>query len=221
MNFALSQGRTDRYPVGLAVVAGLHVALAAWLLSARTEAPQAPARYVELRPVEPPRTIVKKTTALPQAPAHALQKMVMPSIPTIEVDPDAIAAAAADDKPVVTRTEPTLVALVDGPHDAARVTPRRGVLNAGAPGCRPTYPAAAQRLGIAGISRIRFSVDAAGHVLGAQVLLSSGPTRENRLLDQAAAAALARCPVTLGTDDRGQPVPFTTDVDYVWSMTSN
>ena len=44
MNFALSQRRTDRHPVGLLVVIGLHVLLAAVLLSARlTAGPTAPA----------------------------------------------------------------------------------------------------------------------------------------------------------------------------------
>ena len=35
MNFALSQRRTDRHPVGLIVVVGLHVLLAGVLLSAK------------------------------------------------------------------------------------------------------------------------------------------------------------------------------------------
>jgi len=35
MNFALSQRRPDRHPVGLLVVVGLHVLVAAALLSAR------------------------------------------------------------------------------------------------------------------------------------------------------------------------------------------
>ena len=37
-------------------------------------------------------------------------------------------------------------------------------------------------------------------------------------MDQAAAAALAQCPVQVGTDDQGHPVGTTTDVDYVWTL---
>ena len=91
-------------------------------------------------------------------------------------------------------------------------------LNAGAAQCRPEYPALALRAGVAGVSRIRFSVDASGHISGAQILQSSGPTRENRLLDKAAADALAQCPVTAGTDEMGRPVGATADVDYVWTL---
>ena len=68
------------------------------------------------------------------------------------------------------------------------------------------------------MSRIRFSVDASGRVTGSQILQSSGPTRENRLLDKAAAQALAQCPVQVGTDEMGRPVGATTDVDYVWTL---
>lgn len=95
---------------------------------------------------------------------------------------------------------------------------RRAVLDAGAAQCRPVYPAAAQRAGVTGVSRIRFTVDATGRVAGAQVLQSPGPTRENRLLDKAAADALAQCPVTAGTDDRGRPVGGSADVEYVWTL---
>jgi len=98
------------------------------------------------------------------------------------------------------------------------VQPRAASINAGAAQCRPEYPAAAARAGTTGTSRIRFSVDAAGVVSGAQILASSGATREHRLLDKAAADALARCPIVVGTDDLGRPVGTTVDVEYVWTL---
>jgi protein TonB len=103
-------------------------------------------------------------------------------------------------------------------HDPVRVPARAARINAGAAQCRPEYPAAAQRAGVTGTSRIRFSVDASGRVTGSRILQSSGPTRENRLLDKAAAQALAQCPVQVGTDEMGRPVGATTDVDYVWTL---
>ncbi len=216
MNYALSQPRSDRHPVGLMVVVGLHVVLAAALLTAKLKAPDAPAVIIDLHPVEQPRKVETKPQVLPPATQPQL-KIVTPLPDIVEDRPDVIKAVKADDKPVV-KQEPTLVALLDRPREPARVTPRNGVLNAGASQCRPDYPAAAQRAGATGVSRIRFSVDAAGRILGAQILQSSGTSRENRMMDQAAATALAKCPVTLGTDDQGRAVPFTTDVDYVWAL---
>ncbi len=77
---------------------------------------------------------------------------------------------------------------------------------------------AAQRAGATGVTRIRFSVDASGRIAGSQILQSSGPTRENRMMDKAAADALAQCPLQVGTDDMGRPVGTTTDVEYVWRL---
>ena len=217
MNYALSQPRSDRHPLGLMVVVGLHAVLAAALLTAKLQTGPAELKPIDLHPIEPPKTVVPKTVDLPPPATHVLKTLVVP-IPVVEPDrADAIPVAKHDDTPV-DKPEPTFVSLLDKPHDPVRVTPHNGTLNAGAKECRPEYPAVAQRLGVTGTSRIRFSVDAGGHILGAQILQSSGPSRENRLLDQAAAAALAKCPVTLGNDDQGRAVPFTTDIDYVWTM---
>ncbi len=68
------------------------------------------------------------------------------------------------------------------------------------------------------MSRIRFTVDALGRIASARILQSSGPTREHRLMDKAAAEALAQCPVAVGTDEAGRPVGGTADVDYVWTL---
>ena len=81
----------------------------------------------------------------------------------------------------------------------------------------PSRIPAADAGGATGVSRIRFSV-ALGRIVGAQVVQSSGPTREHRMMDKAAADALAQCPATAGTDDAGHPVGGTADVDYVWSL---
>jgi protein TonB len=141
-------------------------------------------------------------------------------VPVPEVVPDraepTMVAARMDDQhvdatPVIGKMEPPVVV-------AARATARPAVLDAGALGCRPAYPAAAQRAGATGVSKIRFTVDALGHVAAAQILQSSGPTREHRLMDKAAADALAACPVTPGTDESGRAVGGTADVEYVWKL---
>jgi periplasmic protein TonB len=223
MNFALSQRHTDRHPVGLMVVVGLHVLLAAVLLSARIHTGPTVPPGVTIVPLDPDVPVPKKPTpALPDPAKPRLQEAVAP-IPVVVVDrPDAIPASKPDDKAV---TPPTVVASIgrddNTVHETARVQARPARINAGAAQCRPEYPAAAVRAGVSGVSRIRFTVDASGKVSAAQILQSSGATRENRLMDKAAAEALAQCPVTVGTDEMGRPVGATTDVDYVWTLNNN
>jgi protein TonB len=195
MNFALSQRRPDRHPVGLIIVVGLHVLVAAALLSARLKSPPVEPPPINLEPLKPVLKVQPKPTILPQAAQIRLQ--LQAPLPVIDVD----------------RPEPTLQ-VAPLTHPAARPA----VLNAGALGCRPVYPPAAQRAGATGVSRIRFTVDALGHVGAAQILQSAGPTREHRLMDKAAADALAQCPVTAGTDEAGRAVGGTADVDYVWKL---
>ena len=220
MNFALAPPRADRHPVGLAIVIGLHVLLAAALLSARLEAGPPEPRPFDLTPIETPRPVEPpRVVDLPPPPDRPL----VIAVPTPEVvpdpTPDPAIRAQVDDTPAA-RDPTTGVALIadDGPRAPARVAPRAARLDAGAAQCHPEYPAAAQRAGATGTTRIRFTVDAAGRVAATQILRASGSARENRLMDQAAAAALARCPVQVGTDDQGRPVGTTTDVDYVWTL---
>ena len=219
MNFALSQRRTDRHPVGLAIVVGLHVLLAGALFSAkliRTAPADVPP--VILKPLDPVKPIEKTRSDLPKPPQPVIHTQIMPP-PLVTMEPlprDTILV------PVEPPSKPEVVASVDkglvNRDPPTRVTPRAAHINAGASQCRPEYPAVAQRAGATGTTLIRFSVDAMGRISGSQILQSSGPTRENRLMDKAAAEALAQCPVQVGTDDMGRPVGTTTDVQYVWSL---
>jgi len=63
-----------------------------------------------------------------------------------------------------------------------------------------------------------FTVDANGKVSGADIIQSSGPSREHRLLDKAAQSALAQCPITVGHDDQGKPIGTKVEVDYTWKL---
>jgi len=217
MDLALSPRRTDRHPVGLLIAVGLHVLLAGVLLSARlAKGPAAP--EVPVVPVDPPPPVHKPPVALPD-PRQAHVEVAVAPLPPMVVDrQDSITVARPDDQ--VVGPPPTVAAIGDdnAVHDPIRVQARAARLNAGAAQCRPDYPAAAQRAGVTGVSKIRFTVDASGRISGARILQSSGPTRENRLLDKAAADALAQCPVTAGTDELGRPVGGTADVEYVWTL---
>ena len=220
MNFALSQRQTDRHPVGLLVVVGLHVLLAAGLVTAKLARSPTEAPPVVLTPIDPVKPPEPKVQRLPDPPKQTLHPLVAepPSIP-INPPPDTIVAPLDDH---AERPGPTLVVDAGKPVDDSvhnpRDTPRAARIDAGAAQCRPDYPAAAQRAGVTGVTRIRFSVDANGRIAGSAILKASGASRENRMMDKAAAEALAQCPVQVGTDEMGRPVGTTTDVDYVWNL---
>ena len=57
-----------------------------------------------------------------------------------------------------------------------------------------------------------------GRIAGSQILQPSGLTRENRLMNRAAAEALSQCPVQVGTDEKAAPSATTTHVEYVWTL---
>jgi len=105
----------------------------------------------------------------------------------------------------------------DGASSLLRVPAQPARLNAGAAECRPVYPHIAERESVTGVTKLRFVVDAAGHV-SAQLPQSSGPLRQNRRMDEAAIEALSHCPVQVGTDDPGRPVGGTVDVSYKWTI---
>jgi outer membrane biosynthesis protein TonB len=61
-------------------------------------------------------------------------------------------------------------------------------------------------------------VDAAGKVLSADVIGSSGATRENRMMDNAAKAAFSTCHLTPGIDAEGRPTGSTFVAEYKWTL---
>ena len=86
------------------------------------------------------------------------------------------------------------------------------------PDCSPEYPHAALHTMSVGSTRLRFALDPNGRVLGVEIVESAGKTREHRLLDAAARAALARCSFTPALDANGTPIASTTDVTWRWKL---
>ena len=220
MSLALSPRRTDRHPVGLLIVIGLHVLLAVALVSARLARPPSEPPPVVLTPLDPVQPVQPKPLPLPDPAKPQIRLPLVVDVPIVQADPPPQPVVATVDDHA---DKPEIVASVtprgdDIVHQVARALARAARIDAGAAQCRPEYPAAAQRVGATGVTRIRFSVDANGRVAGSRILQSSGPSREHRLLDRAAAEALAQCPVQVGTDETGRPVGTTTDVDYVWTL---
>jgi periplasmic protein TonB len=79
---------------------------------------------------------------------------------------------------------------------------------------QPDYPPRARRAEATGTTRLRIEVTADGTVTEVSVLRPSGPTREHKMLDQAAVDALRHC--------KFAPEPGTTTnavtVSYRWSL---
>lgn len=80
------------------------------------------------------------------------------------------------------------------------------------------YPAAAVRADATGTTKVRFTVGADGRVTGAEVVKSSGPSREHKQMDRVALAKLSECKFVPGADETGKPTGGTTEVDYVWKL---
>jgi TonB family protein len=208
-----------RHPVGLLVVVGLHVLLAAAMLTARLDAGPSPAVPVALTKIDETRPPPPKPQELPVPPRSPLRQLVVP-VPEVVVERpaetlQAVRQEAPAAPPAVAAPAPAKGD--DGGSLLPRVPAQPTRLNAGAAECRPVYPHIAEREGVTGITKLRFVVDAAGHV-SAQLLQSSGPLRQNRRMDEAAIEALSHCPVQVGTDDFGRPVGGTVDVNYKWTI---
>ena len=80
------------------------------------------------------------------------------------------------------------------------------------------YPGAAARAEATGTTKLRFSIDAEGKVVKAEVLRGSGASREHRLLDRTAVEALSACKFKPGIDENGKAVGAFADVEYVWKL---
>jgi len=228
----LSEPRHERHPVGLLVVAGLHVLVALTMLSTRIQVDAPPPSRILLSRIDAPVPVPTPPHELPGAPQARLRPVVVP-VPDVVVDPvDAVVAtpvAAAPTQPAGTLAAAEAPAPAPALPDAAgqgvgrstgagRPRPRAAQVDVGAPQCQPDYPPVARMHNVGGTTRLRFTIDVAGRIVGVRVLRHSGRMTENDLLDIAAADALVHCPALAGTDEAGQPVGGTADVDYNWVL---
>jgi len=220
VNFAESQRNPGKHPTGLIIVVVMHFLLAYALVSGLAKKVVDKVMVTETKVVEaPPPPPPPPPKDLPPPPKNLPPPPVYVPPPPVDVPPPppapTVAATTVPPPPAVERhVEATAPAAAPGPAPVARAA----VINANDPGCRPEYPAAALRAGASGVSRIRFTVDASGKVTAAEVVGSSGPTREHRLLDNAAKSALASCPIKVGTDAEGHPIGTQVEVLYTWKQ---
>jgi protein TonB len=220
VNFAESQRNPGKHPTGLIIVVIMHVLLAYALVSGLAKKVVDVIKVTETKVVDapppppppPPKDLPPPPKNLPPPPVYVPPPPVdvPPPPPTPQITTTAVLPPPAPER----HAEPAPPPAPPGPAPVARAA----FVNAADPGCRPDFPAAALRAGVTGVSHIRFTIDAAGKVTNAEVLGSSGPTREHRLLDNAAKLALAGCPIKVGTDAQGRPIGTQTEVLYTWKL---
>ena len=215
----MSQHRPDRHPVGLLVVVGLHVLLAAVLLSAKLVAkPPAEVPFVPLTPLDPVKPVQPKSLDLPKPPDLVIRTpMIVPPVIPIDPPPPDTIHGQVDEHP-----KPPDIQIAEvghggdgdahgaGPPDAAPGPHRRRRRRM--PSRLPAPPRNARRDRHHAHPLLRRR---AGRISARRSCSASGSSRENRLMDKAAVDALAQCPVQVGNDEMGRPTSSTADVDYV------
>jgi protein TonB len=221
VNFAESQRNPGKHPTGLIIVIIMHVLLAYALVSGLAKKVVDVVKVVEAKAVDaPPPPPPPPPKDLPPPPKNLPPPPVYVPPPPVDVPPPPIAPQItttnvlpppAPDRKVEPAAPPAPVA-------APAVAARPGHIDANDPSCRPEYPAAAARAGATGITKIRLTVDANGKVSGAEVVGSSGPARENRMLDNAAKAAFSSCRAVPAIDASGHPIASTFVAEYVWKL---
>jgi protein TonB len=223
LSYAELQRSPKKHPVGLIVVAGLHVVLGWALVNGLArkivEVVKAPIETKIIEEIKPPPPPPPEN--LPPPPKN------MPPPPSF-VPPPEVQVNTPQQAPTITTTTVApppapAVALAPAAAPAPPAPPapkpvaRAAQIDVGS--CaKPEYPAAAARAEATGTTRIRFTVDGEGRVTKAEVVGSSGPSREHRQLDRVAADALGACKFKPGTDENGKPAGAFANVDYVWRL---
>ena len=225
MDYASQQRNPGKHPIGLIVVAVMHLVLGYALVNGLgrkiVEVIKAPIETKIIDEVKPPP---------PPPPDNLPPPPKMTAPPPSFVPPPEVQVATPQLAPAITVTReappPAPVAIAPAPSPtpappapAAPAAPRPQAVPAriDVSACeKPEYPAAALRADATGTTKIRFTIDATGKVAKAEVERPAGASREHRLLDRAAVEALSKCPFKPGTDENGKPVGASTVVDYVW-----
>ncbi len=223
MNYAERQRNPSRHLVGFGVVVVLHILLA-WALMAGLAR-----KIVEV--VQPLETkIIEEVKPPPPPPPENLPPPPknLPPPPSFVPPPEVQVTPPPTPQPTITTTtvEPPPAPVTIAPAPTPEAPPAAATGPAARPAridvnacAKPEYPAAAARAQAAGTTSIRFTLDAEGKVSKAEIVKSSGSSRENRLLDRSALEALSKCPGTPGTDEAGRAVGgATTTVHYDWKL---
>lgn len=222
-DYAAQQRKPGKHIVGIGIVVLMHILLGWALVSGLAR------KVVEVikNPIET--KIIEETKPPPPPPENLPPPpKLAPPPPSFVPPPEVVVAQPPTPAPTITTTTvappPAPVTIAPAPAPAAPPAPPAPAPVAAQPAignvssCKPEYPAAAQRAETTGTTSIRFTVDASGKLSNAEVVRSSGASREHRLLDRTALSALSSCTFRAGRDTNGNPVGASFTVDYVWKL---
>ena len=231
MDYASQQRNPGKHPIGLIVVAVLHIILGWALVNGLgrkiVEVIKAPIETKiidEVKPPPPPppdNLPPPPKVALPPPPSFMPPpevQVAQPQLaPAITVTREAPPPAPVTLSPVAPAPAPAPAPGPAAPAAPPAPKPQAVAARIDVSSCdKPEYPAAALRADASGTTKIRFTVDASGTVSKAEIERAAGVSREHRLLDRAAVDALSKCRFKPGSDEQGKPVGGTTVVEYVW-----
>jgi protein TonB len=227
VNYAEQQRNPSKHMVGLGVVIVMHIILGWALLNGLArkvvEVVKGPIETkiieeVKPPPPPPPENLPPPPKLPPPPPAYMPPPEIRietppPPAPTITVQttppPPAPPVAIAPPAPPEAPPAPP------APAAPARVAPQ---VNFNTDCEKPSYPPAAARAEAMGVVRIKVTVGTDGRATATEIAKSSGPSREHKLLDRAAEAAIKNtCKFKPGTVD-GKPETLTTFVEYDWKL---
>ncbi len=225
MEFEQTQRNPSKHVVGVGVVLALHLvlgwALVSGLAQRMVDVIKAPieTKIIEETPPPPP----PPPENLPPPPKFAPPPPSFVPPPEIQVNPPPTPAPQITTTTVAPPPAPVFIQPPAPPAPPAPPPVRRASspVIADANACAPTsedYPGPAVRTEATGTTKVRFTVGADGKLVNSQVVRSSGPTREHKMLDRVALAKLSGCSFTAGMDENGRAVGASFDVEYVWKL---
>jgi periplasmic protein TonB len=223
-SYAEQQRKPGKHVVGIGIVILMHVLLGWALVSGLAR------KVVEVikNPIET--KIIEEVKPPPPPPENLPPPppKLAPPPPSFVPPPEVVVAPPPTPAPAITvqtttPPPPTPVTIAPAPAPAAPPAPavapvaaQPAITNVSA--CKPEYPQAALKAEASGTTAIKFTIDATGKVVSADVVKTSGASREHRLLDRAAVTSLSGCTFRPGRDASGQAVGAATTVEYVWKL---
>jgi len=228
VNYAEQQRTPTRHLVGLGVVVVMHIILGWALLNGLArrvvEVVKGPIETkiieeVKPPPPPPPENLPPPPKLPPPPPAYMPPPEIKietppPPAPTITVQ-----TVPPPPAPPVTIAPPPTPDPVPAPPAPPAVAARPAIGDVSS--CAPKtedYPGAAIRAEATGTTKVRFTIDATGKMIKAEVVKSAGSSREHRMLDRVAIDKLSTCKFKPGIDENGKATGGSFDVEYVWKL---
>jgi protein TonB len=207
--------RNEKNLTGITVVAVLHIALAALLISgSKVTIFRLPETSVDIvKEVMPPPPKIDYTEMPMEAPRQP--EIFVPPVPdNVPVQPSNVTARALTERVPPSLPGPVATAEGNGERPAPAKTPVHVAAVVDSSNCsKPDYPKNALRNGDTGVVTLALLIGTDGRVADSKVEKSSG----FRELDRAAQVGLGLCKFKPGTLD-GVPQQLWTRMQYVWSL---